>query len=288
MSDLKLPRFEVSRSNRHIITSLCVLILFVLGVTVFLYQRTKLRTIDGEVKTGIAQIKEAYGVDIHYRYDPKVFFPEEDLLPPVSAKGSQISSRHGKSLLAIIEQFLSTYPNGVVKNNLSAIYLVGKLEFYGKSYGGTYTRSAIYIRTKGKFLRYSASTVLGLMHAEFSNILFHNYNFPKEEWEALNQPGWKYEGSGFEMLGRPDLYDQTEGLFHSGFLEKYSQSSLENDFKMFVDWAFTRPNRLRELVSRYDRIKKKYDLVIQFYKSIDPRIDIPRIVPDTERVDGTR
>jgi hypothetical protein len=180
-----------------------------------------------------------------------------------------------QSLLPVVERFLSRYPKDVVKTNLSDIYLVAKLEFDGKSYGGTYSSSAIYIRIKGEFFRYSDASVQAAMHEEFSSILFRNYRFPKEAWEAINRPGWKYEGTGFEMLGREDVYDQTEELFRDGFLAKYSQSSLENDFNMFVGWAFTKPDHLRKVVSKYERIKGKYQLVIQFYKSIDSRIDVP-------------
>jgi hypothetical protein len=68
----------------------------------------------------------------------------------------------------------------------------------------------------------------------------------------------------------------------NGFLEGYSQASIEEDFNKFVDWAFTKPDRLRRLASRYQRIRKKYNIVIKFYESIDPKIDIPRIIPDAE------
>ena len=85
------------------------------------------------------------------------------------------------------------------------------------------------------------------------------------------------------MLTRADLYDRTDELLQNGFLEGYSQASLEEDFNKFVDWAFTKPERLRKLASKYERVRKKYQLVIKFYESIDPKIDIPRIILDTER-----
>jgi Putative zinc-binding metallo-peptidase len=245
------------------------------AVTIFVYQQTRINAIEIDVQSGIANIKDTYGVNVHYRYDAKLFFAKQKL-PPMSTEGSDIGLRHTRSLLATVEQFLSRYPKDVVKKNLSDIFLVNKLEFYGKRYGGTYTKSAIYIGTKGKLFRQSNASVITAMHAEFSSILFHNYKFPEEAWQGVNQPGWRYEGNGFEMLGREDLYDQTAELFRNGFLEKYSQSSLENDFNRFVGWAFTKPDRLRELASRYEKINRKCRLVIEFFESVDPRIDIPR------------
>ena len=263
-------------------TKALFVLLIIIGTASIIYQRVN-DAIDAEITTQVSKIMDVYGVKIHYRYDPESFFPKEYSTPPASAKGSQISLRHARNLLPIIEQFLSTYPRELVKKNLSDIYLVGKLEFYAKSYGGTYIGSAIYIRTKGTLIWYDDWSLLGTIHSEFSSILFRNYKFPIEQWEAVNPPGWKYEGTGFEMLGRSDLHKLDEQLFHNGFLENYSQSSLENDFNMFVDWAFARPSYLRELSLKYERIRKKYQLVLEFYQSVDPAITIPKLggIPGT-------
>jgi len=263
-------------------TKALFVLLIIIGTASIIYQRVN-DAIDAEITTQVSKIMDVYGVKIHYRYDPESFFPKEYSTPPASAKGSQISLRHARNLLPIIEQFLSTYPRELVKKNLSDIYLVGKLEFYAKSYGGTYIGSAIYIRTKGTLIWYDDWSLLGTIHSEFSSILFRNYKFPIEQWEAVNPPGWKYEGTGFEMLGRSDLHKLDEQLFHNGFLENYSQSSLENDFNMFVDWAFARPSYLRELSLKYERIRKKYQLVLEFYQSVDPAITISKLggIPGT-------
>jgi len=233
-----------------------------------IYIKHKLSAYDIEVKRQTAEIKSSNGVDIHYRYTPQSFFPHHP-----SARGSQAWIKNIKSTLSLVETFLSKYPSQVIGKNLSAIFLLGTLEFDGKSYGGTYIGSAIYVST-GAFYRYSDVSLLGVMHAEFSSILFHNYKFPKKEWEAVNRPGWQYVGRGLDMLERADSYDRTDELRQNGFLEGYSQASVEEDFNVFVEWAFTKPHRLRDLASKYVRIQKKYQLVVEFYKSINPKIDI--------------
>jgi len=220
------------------------------------------------------QIKKVYGVTIHYTYTHESFFPHDP-----SARGSQSWLTNLRSTLPLVEKFLSKYPQEVIHRNLTDIFLLGTLEFSGKRYGGTYIDSAIYISTGG-FFTYSGSSLIGVMHAEFSSILLHNYKFPSEEWEAVNKPTWRYLGSGFEMLGRDEVYNQTDELFDNGFLEGYSQASLEEDFNIFAAWVFTKPHRLRELTSKHERLRKKYYLVMKFYKSIHPEIDIPS--PDVE------
>jgi len=254
-----------------------ILLIVILLSSWLIYIKIKLSAYNLEVKRQSIEIKNLYGVDIHYRYTPESFFPHDRL-----GRGSQAWLKHIRTTLPLVENFLSKYPREVIRKNLSALFLLGTLEFNGKSYGGTYIDSAIYIST-GAWFRYSDSSLLGSMHAEFSSILFHKYEFPKQEWETVNKPSWRYLGSGFDMLGRREIYDQTDELRQNGFLQGYSQASLEEDFNVFVEWTFTKPDRLRKLGSQYERIRKKYQLVIEFYKSIDPKIDIPRITPDTER-----
>ena len=182
-----------------------------------------------------------------------------------------------KQILPAVEEFLSAYPVEIIKSNLSDLHLVGTLQFEGKSAGGAYIGRSIYISSKWGFLHYFDNwSLLGTMHAELSSILFQHYDFPKEQWQNLNPAGWRYEGTGIEMLGRGDLYVRTEQLFRDGFLEKYSQSSLENDFNTLVEWAVIRPGELQSLSAKYERISKKYQLVREFYKAVDPRIDISK------------
>jgi hypothetical protein len=252
-------------------TALRILATATLLTALLIYTNIKL---EADAKRKSTEIKNSYGVNIHYNYVHASFFPRHP-----TARGSQ--AWFVASILSNVEKFLSKYPKEVISRNLSDLFLVGILEFSGKRYGGTYIDSAIYISTGG-FLRNHDSSLLALMHAEFSSILLHNYkdNFPFKEWEAVNKPTSRYTGSGFEMLGNAGLYDQTEELLDNGFLEGYSQAQLEEDFNIFVDWIFTKPNLLKKLASKYHRIEKKYQLVIKFYKSIDPRIDIP--VFDTE------
>ena len=110
------------------------------------------------------------------------------------------------------------------------------------------------------------------MHSEFSSILFHNYNFPKAKWAALNPKSFKYVGRGPDMLEEKNLYGQNDLLLRQGFLVKYSQASMEEDFNMIVRWLFIKPKELEIVANKYPIIKAKRDLVIKFYESIDARL----------------
>lgn len=89
-------------------------------------------------------IEKKFGVQIAYDYDASAFFPKQWLEAPISAEGSQIALTEVERMLPIIDRFLSSYPEAVLKKNLKAIYLLNELKFYGKSYGGTNSNTAIY------------------------------------------------------------------------------------------------------------------------------------------------
>src|SRR5262249_49813064 len=110
-------------------------------------------------------------------------------------------------------------------------------------------------------------------HSEFSSILFHNHPFPWDRWQKVNVAGFSYPRSSLAFLDQRELYGQDNRLLNQGFVVKYAQSSLENDFNMITDWLFTRPSQLSTLADKYRRIGAKQDLAVRFYKSIDPRYE---------------
>jgi len=228
------------------------------------------------IEASIDRIKRNYGVSVRHKYNAATFFPARWLRPPISGEGSQMPPEEITRVLAAVEKFLSAYPKELLKKNLTDIYLVSGMKFYGKGFGAAYGNSAIYVNSEGESKGYTEQFLLSQMHSELSSIFLMNYagEFSQEAWKSVNVAGWEYNGTGVEMLGRNDIFAQTDELLSRGFLVKYSQSSIENDVNMFAFWAFTKPEQLRELTSKYDRIGRKYRLVVQFYNKIDPGIAI--------------
>lgn len=226
-----------------------------------------------EIDVKIATIKSKYGVQIHRVYSVEDYFPERWRKAPISARGGQLALDEVGRLLPIIDQFLSRYPKTVLSDNLANIYLLAELRFYGKSYGATNSRSGLYIKTQAKAKGYTNSFLLQRMHSEFSSILMRNHEFPEEEWRMANAAGFEYRGSGQQMLGETNLYGQSSNLLSQGFIVKYAQSSVENDFNMIAYRLFTEQDELQQLARRYPRIKTKVGLAINFYASIDGRFD---------------
>lgn len=218
-----------------------------------------------------SSIEDKYSITIHHHYSDD-FIPKSWIKPPILGKGRQIETKNIKRMPSIIDSFLSKYSKNFVKRNLSDIYLLKKMYFYGKSYGGTSSDSGIYIVNDDQ----TENRLLGIMHSEFSSIILRNHKdvFPFQKWKSINNSNFKYIGSGVDMLGQDNLEEQTEYLLSQGFIVKYSISSLENDFNMFVDWMFTHPEEVKEFIIKHKRIKQKYIIVQEFYSDINSGVTL--------------
>jgi len=216
-----------------------------------------------------SDIEDKYNIKVHHHYSDD-FIPKSWTKPPISGIGEQIDTKEVKRMPTIIDSFLTKYSENFITENLSHIYLLKKMHFYGKNYGGTCHYSSIYIANNHK----TENILLGTMHSEFSSILLKNHKdkFPFQKWKSINDSNFKYIGRGVDMLGQDNLDEQNEYLLSQGFIVRYGISSLENDFNMFVDWMFTHPEDIKKLAIKHKRIRDKYEIVLQFYSDINARV----------------
>ncbi len=229
----------------------------------------------GTIDAMIQPIEAAFNIQIHYAFDPATYFPEQWSAPSVAATGQQADLAEVQHFIPIIQEFLSGHPATVVQGNLQHIYILGELVCGGRNYGSTRFENGIYVVCKSAQEGYTAEFLEQRLHSEFSSLLFTHHPFPAGQWLALNPPGFRYSGTGFEMLRDPQRFDAKESYRTDGFLLNYSRSSLENDFNMISAWMFTRPGDLNSVCQQYPKIQQKKTLAESFYKSISSQYIFP-------------
>ena len=215
----------------------------------------------------LAELETRYHVQVHYQYDPSTFFPQSWSAPSLELDAEQIHREDAEALTPALEQFLASHPASVIEANLEHIYLLGHLSFQSRDYGGTHADKSIYV-VWDRSRKYTVPFLLERLHSEFSSILRDHYAFPADRWTQLNPPNFHYTGTGFEMLGDPNIYESTDQEWSDGFLVKYSKSSMENDFNMLSAWLFTKPDELQTIALHSTRIDQKIRLTEEFYRSI--------------------
>jgi hypothetical protein len=213
-----------------------------------------------------------HGVEVHSQYDAIAFFPFSWRVEPISCTGTQVDLREAQRIYPLIEDFASDFSSDVLADNLRDIYLLDELECYGSSYGGTNSRTAVYITVGSLGEGYTNEYLYSILHEEFSSILMRNYPFPEAEWALVNENDFAYSENAVEVVDQDGITRQTHELLEGGFLLQYSTTSLENDFNQFAGWLFSQETELCELRRQYRRIEKKAVLAINFYHSIDSAI----------------
>lgn len=213
---------------------------------------------------------------------------------PISAKVLPLASQHREYASKLIQRALSKYPAQVIAAHLEGVSLVGGLEFYQVTYGGTYlaTGKRILLVYKPHF---EPRAFEQRFHHEFSSLLLraHQREFEARRWTAANPPGFRYRSPGLIESSnghRPQatqviaeeqkktggsgstLLQLDPALMGDGFLTAYNRISAEQDVNETAAHLFTNP-RLWDLCAEHPRIDQKVDVLIDFYRRIDPLMD---------------
>lgn len=230
-----------------------------------------------------------------------VSFPSDrDFLPktwteaPINASIEPLREDLRGSARRILQTALAKYPEDLLKRHLGGISVVGSLRFYDVGYGGTYmanSRRIVLVYRES----FDPRGFEQRFHHEFSSILLKANEglFHGDRWTAANAPGFRYRAAGVVEEQSGDRSEATRvlgeeqrktggsgsslllvdpGLMESGFLTPYNQVSIEQDVNETAAHLFTNPE-LWDYCRRYPRIDQKVDILIDFYRALDPSLD---------------
>lgn len=202
-------------------------------------------------------------------------FPEHWRQPPISAKFRKLDKEEENRSRECIVKAMGKYPDAMLRKNLKNVYVLRVINFYNVGFGATYYEKNLYIANSGVIMGYTNRFIEQSFHHEFSSILFFAYAdvFDKKAWIACNPTGFEYsdEATG----GVQSLKDNKDGTYFAetynkqGFLDQYSQSSMENDVNEIAQQLFSPDPGFWDMVAKYPALKCKVDLLITFYHKID-------------------
>ncbi len=201
-------------------------------------------------------------------------FPRRWYSDKIDARTVPVAESQIPRITRILQKAMAKYPVSVIKQNLESIYLVKSLTFYGLPFGGTFSvaKKRIYI-TDDPILNPSDDFIENLFHHEFSSILFrkHKRFADMRSWRRINPEDFRYGNGGTEAIrsGNSSMAYDT-ALHRSGFLNKYSQSSAEEDFEVFSQNIFNGGPVFWQIADKYEKIMKKTRIVISFFNRMDP------------------
>jgi hypothetical protein len=228
-----------------------------------------------DVDAAIAEIEERYSVAVVYEMGPD-FLPEQWLRPPADGAAQPIGGPELARVVRRLPDWLAVYPSSVLRENLRAILLCGRLEFYGVLYAGTSSDSAVYLVNDARESGFTDEFLEKTFHHEFSSLLMYRHPFPTQAWTVANPAGFQYLADWDDVVNEVAARRSLEGspeLFREGLLAEYGRTNLENDVNTYAEVTFAEPRRMRQLVERYPAIRAKYDVLKSFYIGLDPQFE---------------
>jgi hypothetical protein len=222
------------------------------------------------------------------------FLPRSWILDPIGAEVGALKPEYHAPAEAIIRKALAKYSEAMVKEFLEGVSIVGSLRFYDVGYGGTYMAKGrqIVLVYRPAFDRRGFEQ---RFHHEFASILLENNEalFDGNRWRSANRIDFSYRAPGIVEEQRGDRSEATrvlaaeqkrtggsgssllrldEDLMEEGFLTPYNRVSVEQDMNELAAHLFTNPD-LWGFCERFPRIDQKVDVLIDFYRKLDPNMD---------------
>jgi hypothetical protein len=225
-----------------------------------------------DIAAAVSDIESRYSVTVVYEIGPD-FFPPELSADPYNAKAQPIRRRDLAHLLQLIPAWLDKYPKAVLSENLRSIRLCRSAELFGVNLGGTYSDRDIFLAAAGTAEGYDDRQLELAFHHEFSSLFIFRHRFPGEAWLAANPPELTYPEEWEEWLESAERDRDLRGsdaLYRQGLLAEYGRSSIENDFNLYAEIAFTDPELMKRLMAQYPVVRAKYLVLKSYYLSISP------------------
>jgi hypothetical protein len=216
-------------------------------------------------------ITSKYDIEIVYEID-ETFTPirggphwEYCTLEPIDKR---VLVRYPK----ILEEAFAKYPAHVINKYLSAIHFAGVIELRGFYFGGTVdsTRRIVYFVDDGT---QSGQEAVGTFHHEFSSLLLARHGLFLNPWLEQHPEGLRYKSQMYD--NDEDVYadtslEGTESDYEDGFMNSYGQTNFDNDFNEYAAMVFTYPEKFKQIMDQYPRVRCKFLVFLDFYRKIDP------------------
>ncbi|MDR3435252.1 hypothetical protein [Telmatospirillum sp.] len=245
--------------------------------------RTELTEAEKTAASALAEtINRTWNVKIRYTGDPSKFVQHLDGIPDSIPNTWRLESAVANDVvpaLRAINAALSVYPIDFVRkymgHDIGTIFLVRSLVVNGYSSSGMIFSGAIYVGMRDAANSGIAAFDADTLHHEFALFALYDGPSPKARWAAVNPSDFAYatehDADVVREIGhRPDAQDTSDAVRELGFMEKWAESSLEEDWQTYAEQAFGHPADLVGLVKRFPRIKAKTRIFIDHYVSLDP------------------
>ena len=231
---------------------------------------------DEEINAHFKPVTTMYKIKIAYEIGDDFFSPLEN--PPIPAgppRNSNVKPIRHRVLMQysnILLKAFDKYPDKVIKKHLKAIYFAREIDADGLKAGGTYDpfRRIIYLVDNGGK---NDDQAMSTIHHELSSLFLKSYSFWVDPWTDHHPEDFKYLNDIYDdwktmKKARKAITDHS--CYEKGIVSNYGLTNFENDFNEYSEMIFTYPEKFKQIMGKYPRVRDKFLIWLEFYQKIDP------------------
>ncbi|TAA48556.1 hypothetical protein [Corallincola spongiicola] len=221
----------------------------------------------------VTHLSDKYSIEIKAG-NPALFYtqgysPKDALLTDIELTRTSLSQ--ASEVIEGMSQALGIYPDKFVNKYIDAIFIAGDIKIEGAEAGGTYGPKWIILSNTPEWNGTGANheNARYAVHHELSSFVLARHPESRIIWHSMMPESWASATSDYKALttssSQPVNYQQ-------GFLSKYAESSVGNDFNVYAEHAFGDPNNLKALASEHAIIAQKLAILISVYINEEPQL----------------
>lgn len=212
-------------------------------------------------------IEQTYGIEVEF---DNIEFTKY-LVKSVVANPHKISPKLREKTLKALLRDLKKYKSIIIRSNIKKVNIVESLAINGRKVAGTLDSTVRYLYLDRRYLG-GSSMYKTVFHHEFSSLLIFKYYKEKfhKQWLKTNPKNFSYfteYNKGSVLDSDTDLLGSHE-VFKEGFVAGYGKADFEEDFNTYFQLLLGNPVRLANLEVKYPLIRKKAELLREFYYGI--------------------
>jgi hypothetical protein len=108
---------------------------------------------------------------------------------------------------------------------------------------------------------------------EFRSLLLRENSFWVDPWTNHHPKDCKYLDDFYDDWKEVEKVRVTitdDVFFQKGFVSNYGVTNFNNDFSEYSAMIFTHPQKFKEIMNQYPRVRGKFEVWLEFYQKIDP------------------
>ena len=202
-----------------------------------------------------SKIESKFNIKVYTKFDSFFFDKQWSKSKPI---GTQIGNQDLIVLSSLVDSIFSKYPRGIISENIRYIYFLENLVISNENHSVVRWNNVLYIASKDNNVNFSKDHLIDEIINNISELLYEKFKpyFDAEKWSQL--------------VVNDNLSEKSEQslLYEQGILNNKFDINAKDDFIEYLNFYFSKKEKLKYLSDKYSLISKKNKILNAFISEI--------------------